>query len=151
MSDKKEDIGSKPDWDNGDKPASFLNYLWWHNRLARGSFLNDGDHPEMYFFIQNDGELFGMQFPRGINSEARRAAIMKGIDDYAPFGTIHVRIVEANPIDNQEIQDETQWCLWLAAETIDGEQLSLVNPIRFSENSLELEDTMILRDPDRNS
>jgi hypothetical protein len=145
--DERDQIGSKPDWDSSDKPNSFLAYVSWLNRMARGSFLNDGDHPEMFFFVGEDGALTGAQFRKGLDPEKKIAAIMQGAAQHKPFGTVHVRIVNANLIGpGRTVTDETQWCLWLNSETRLGTKLTLANPIEERAGGVALKEAVVLHE-----
>jgi hypothetical protein len=144
---ERETVGEKPDWSLADKAKSFAAYVDWLNRLARASFLNDGDHPEMFFFVGEDGALNGAQFRPGLEREKRNAAIMDGARRFNPFGTVHVRIVNANVIDaGQTVTDETQWCLWLNSENRLGDKRNLASPIERSSEGITLKPTVMLQD-----
>lgn len=140
-------VPSKPDWSNSEKARSFEAYVHWINSLARNSFQSDGDHPEMLFFIGEDGAVNAAQFGPGLETAKKNAAIIQGAQQFKPFGTIHVRIVDAKPINAaQEAMGDTRRSLWLTAESRLGKKINLVNPIESTPDRESLGDTMVVNE-----
>ncbi len=140
-------VPSKPDWSNSDKARSFEAYVHWINSLARVSFQNDGDHPEMLFFVGEDGTVNAAQFRPGLETVKKNAAIIQGAQQFKPFGTIHVRIVDAVPINAaQEAMGDTRRSLWLTAETRLGNKINFVNPIETTPDGESVGDTMVVNE-----
>ena len=89
-------------------------YLDWFNAMARASFLRDGAHREMFFFISEEGDIDGCQFRDGLESSKKNAIISEQAEKLKPFGTLHVRIVDAAPINSSaEKIGKPEKCLWL--------------------------------------
>ena len=147
MKQEYGDVGPRPGWAVSDKPGSFRAYVDWLNRLARASFLNDGNHPEMFFFVGEEGALSGAQFPEGTASDQKNEVIMRGAEDLHPFGTVRVRIVNANRINpDGSVSNALQRCLWMNSETRLGTKVVLASPIEEANEGWSLGDTMILQE-----
>src|SRR5262245_60425199 len=89
---------SKPDWSNADKSKSLIADSDWLNALARASFLHDGGHPEMFFFISEDGVVSARRFKEGLDGVTKNAAVLQEAQDLKPFGTVHIKVVDAKPL-----------------------------------------------------
>jgi hypothetical protein len=141
-------LPSKPDWSNADKSQSLIAYSDWLNALARASFLNDGRHPEIFFLISEDGAVSACQFREGLDAVAKNATVLQKAQQIKPFGTVHVKVVDAAPMGSfKTIWDDPQKCLWLTMESRLGDKRSLVNPIKSTAEGLVLGDTVVLHDP----
>src|SRR5215469_9994271 len=120
------DISPKPDWSNVDKSRSLIAYSDWLNTLARASFLNDSAHPEMFFFISEDGAVNACQLREGLDRAKKNAVVLEQAQQIKPFGTIHVRIVDALPISaSKTTLGASQKCLWLTMESRLGDTRNL--------------------------
>lgn len=81
-----------PPWDINDQDRSFEGYAAWLNQIARASFLHDGHHPQMFFFITEEGHISGCQFRDGLEKEKIDAVIFKEAERIKPFGTVQILI-----------------------------------------------------------
>jgi hypothetical protein len=102
----------------------------------------------MFFFVGEDGELNGAQFRESLEADKKKSAIMQGAQQFKPFGTIHVRIVNAFPIGAAKFTSKgSKKCLWLTLESRLGDTKNFVNPIEFDARGEYLGDTIIVHEP----
>jgi hypothetical protein len=142
-------VPPKPAWSSLDKSQSLIAYSDWLNALARASFLNDSGHPEMFFFISEEGAVSACQFREGLDPAKKNAVILQEGQRIKPFGTIHVRIVDAVPINSSKIiLDASRKCLWLTMESRLGDTRNLVNPIDSTAEGVFLGETVVVTDHD---
>lgn len=138
-------IMPKPEWVITDKAGSFKAYAYWLNYIARCAYLSDGTHPEMYFFVGEDGAINGAQFDPGFEEERKNETICQGIQKFSPFGTIHTHIMEVIPLNkDRDVTGASQISLCLTVLSRLGENLSLVNVIESTPQGVSLKDTMEL-------
>jgi hypothetical protein len=141
------EVPPKPDWSNADKSQSLAAYSDWLNALARASFLNDSVHPEKFFFISEDGAVSACQFREGLDRAKKNTVVLQEAQRIKPFGTIHVRIVDAAPISSSKtISGSSQKCLWLTMESRLGDARNLVNPINLGPEGVLLGDTVVVHE-----
>jgi len=81
-----------PPWNHEDKEGSLEAYAAWLNQVARGAFLEEGHHPEMFLFVTEKGGIEGCQFPAGISQEQRDDIVTREVSRLKPFGTIQILI-----------------------------------------------------------
>jgi len=91
------DMAGKPDWDSDRKDECLEQYGAWLNGIARSSFLSDGGHPEMYFFVKADGEVVPCNFPDGHSTNQKNDLILRAAAQFRPVGTFHLRIGSTSP------------------------------------------------------
>jgi hypothetical protein len=113
------DVPAKPYWSNTDKLQSLVAYGDWLNAIARASFLNDSGHPEMFFFISEDGGVNGYQFREGLENVEKNSIVLQQAQQIKPFGTIHVKIVDVAPLGwlKQIWDNPSQKCLLVTVES----------------------------------
>jgi hypothetical protein len=146
----------KPDWEPSDKEKSLDEYASWVNSLARGTFLMDGKHPEMFFLVGEDGEIVGCQFRDYLPDEEKNSAILDMAKQLDVFGTIHARIttvyhpkVTGHP-RSQDIDfldgtsDELERiCLIVEMESKNGTHKVWANPVLDTQGQPSLGDTLM--------
>jgi hypothetical protein len=84
----------QPPWDPSDKEKSLEEYASWLNQIARGAFLKDGHHPQMFFFVTENGDIKGCQFRDGLPREKIDATIQQQASEIEPFGTIQILVTK---------------------------------------------------------
>jgi len=153
----------KPSWNPNAQEESLESYASWLNDIARAAFLENGSHPHVVFFITDNGEIAGYEFPYGISPKQRDEILMREAAEIKPFGIIqitikeiynpklygqfNVRFIGAVDPDNEELVCD---CLLIRMLSKNGQEKSWANPILHDGDHLTLADS-ILTYPQRSS
>jgi hypothetical protein len=148
----------KPDWNPADKEKSLREYASWFNGLARETFLENGNHSDLFFLITEDGEIVGYKFRDDSPIEERNASILRVAQQFEVFGTLYIRITTAyhpkltgdpraeglNFLDGASDANElTRVCLITEMESKNGTHKTWVNPVLEDHGQTSLGDTII--------
>lgn len=146
----------KPEWNPNAKEESLELYASWLNEIARAAFLETGSHPQMFFFITDDGEIKGCQFRDGLDQKKRNEVLFQQAAEIKPFGTIQIIITQIyhpklaghdnvrfagsnDPDDKETVRD----CLLIRMLSRNGKDKSWANPILRDGNHAFLADCVV--------
>lgn len=79
-----------PSWDKSDPSGSLRRLALWFNDEARGTFLKDASHSELYFLISQDGQQTMIQPPEDIDREALHLGLRSAVRKNNTYGVIQI-------------------------------------------------------------
>ncbi|MCP4547476.1 MAG: hypothetical protein GY835_13545 [bacterium] len=139
----------QPAWNSDDKIGSLEIFAVWINELARETFLAEQNHPEMFFFVSEEGQIQGGRLKEELDSDQKSAIINREMSRLNPFGTIYTRIQQvrhdqlSKPDANSERHDgDHHRCLVVRMASADGAEKLWINPIIPAADKLELADVI---------
>ena len=86
----KETHQPMPPWDKSDPAGSLRRLGEWYCERARGMFLKDGSHVELYFLFSQDGQGTMVQVPPGMDRETFMANLKGTLQKLGSYGVIQI-------------------------------------------------------------
>jgi hypothetical protein len=129
------------------------------NQIARGAFLEEGRHPNMFLFVTEKGGIEGCQFPTDISQAQRDDILSREFSRIKPFGTIQILITTIYDLNlfssdpkfrklrfigsvDSEPKELSRECLLVRMLSRTGKDKFLANPIIKEGDRLALMDTV---------
>lgn len=142
----------RPTWQTGRVRESLRELAGWLNARARETFLEDGAHAELFFFIRHGGDIQVELAPPGLARDHLLEMVWAVLRDPAVVGLVHIfeawTYVVPNPLDPTQCQlrwgalrvselppEDRREALMVTLLARDGDAICWCNPIRRDEDA----------------